>query len=64
MLRLVLERDAKRAVARLNYADAQYAKGEKGEARESYRKYVQLMADEGKESRVPAAVKARLGEAR
>jgi tetratricopeptide (TPR) repeat protein len=59
VLQRVLARAPNRAVAYLNLADAEYARGDRTGARGHYRRYATLMQEVGKSDKVPARVAER-----
>jgi hypothetical protein len=59
-LQLVIARAPDRAVAHLNLADAEWARGNENGARVYYRRYAELLGTAGKEEKIPARVTQRL----
>lgn len=60
VLMAVTDIDPGRTVAYLNLADAQFASGDRGGAKENYAEYRKRMTAAGKEARVPARVAERM----
>ena len=56
ILKKVVQTDSARTVAWFNLGDAQKGLGKTGEAKESYKKYIALMEQNGKSGKIPQRV--------